>query len=159
MAGGLEQRLSEMASRCLAELGLELYHLEFRPSGSRSMVRLFIETREHTGGVGLEDCARASRRLGEILDEEDLLPAAYTLEVSSPGLDRALHTPEHYGRFAGHTARVTTFQPIDGRRHFSGRIVSCDSRSLRLAPQDAADGHEIEIPYDAVAGGHLVVEL
>jgi len=153
MSAGLEERLTELAGRCLEEMGLQLYHLEFRPSGSRSMLCLFIE---RGGGVNLDDCAAVSRRFGLLLDAENILPDAYVLEVSSPGLDRSLHKPEHFSRFAGHAVRITTFEPLGGRRHFTGRIVSCDEHSLRLAPED---GEEIELPYGKVAGGHLVGEI
>lgn len=153
MSAGLVKRLTGLAVQCLGEMGMQLYHLDYRPSGTRSVLRLYIE---REGGVNLDDCAAVSRRFGDLLDADDVLPASYVLEVSSPGLDRALHEPAHYQRFSGQTVRVTLFEPIDGRRHFQGRILSCDGETIRLALDEGAS---VDLPFAKVAGGHLVVEF
>jgi ribosome maturation factor RimP len=115
------ERVRHIAERVIASRGLELVELEFRGSGGKArMLRVFIDK---TGGVTHADCEAVSRELGTILDVEDAVPGgAYTLEVSSPGMDRKLTRPEHFERFVGSRVRLTTREPIEGNRFFEGRL-------------------------------------
>jgi len=119
MAADLEH-VRAIAERVTASQGLELVDLELRGGGKARMLRLFIDK---PGGVTHEDCAFVSREFGTILDVEDAIGGgSYTLEVSSPGLDRKLLKPADYERFTGSRVRIMTREPVDGTRHFDGRL-------------------------------------
>jgi ribosome maturation factor RimP len=114
------ERVRQIAERVTASQGVELVELEFRGGGKARMLRLYIDK---PGGVTHEDCAQVSRELGTILDVEDAVPGGrYLLEVSSPGLDRKLLKPADYERFAGSRVRLLTREPVEGNRHFEGRL-------------------------------------
>jgi ribosome maturation factor RimP len=100
--------------------GFELVELEFSKGRGGATVRLFIDSPQ---GVSVDDCAEVSRLVGDALDTQDLIAGRYTLEVSSPGLDRVLRTPQHFERFVGETIAVELKLPQDGRRRFSGRLA------------------------------------
>ena len=154
MAANVEERIREIAERVAASHGLEIVDVEFRGTGGKSrMLRVFIDKAAgsqwsdgagvETGhapspvsdasGVTHEDCANFSREFGTILDVEDAVPGAqYTLEVSSPGLDRKLVKPRDYERFAGSRVRVTTREAINGRRNFDGKLEGLHNGRIRL---------------------------
>ena len=114
------EHVRQIAERVAASQGLELVDVEFRGGGRARLLRLFIDK---AGGVTHEDCASVSREVGTVLDVEDAVPGgSYTLEVSSPGLDRKLVRASDYERFAGNHVRVRTREPLDGSRHFEGRL-------------------------------------
>jgi ribosome maturation factor RimP len=131
----IEQRLSER------EPDIEVIALE-RPS--TEALRLYIDRPD---GVDLADCERVTGHLRDLLE-------AYSLEVSSPGLDRPLTKPDHFRRFLGHRVRVRTADAIDGRRNFTGTLTAADDRSVRVDPGDGA----VEIPLDRVRRSNLVPE-
>ena len=155
MAERSERRLNELAQDAARDHGCELYHLDFHRAGARSVLRVMID-RPEEGGIGLDDCAAVSRSLGAMIEAEDAIATSYTLEVSSPGLDRPLFREGDYQRFSGRRARVTTFAPVEGRRHFQGTILSCAGGLLRLAVEDGAVR---ELPLETVASGRLEVEI
>jgi ribosome maturation factor RimP len=134
----------------LAEsLGLEFVDAEYRKEGGRWFLRVFIDKPE---GVGLEDCEALSELLGRVLDEKDLIPHAYTLEVSSPGVERPLKKPADFKRFAGREVRIVTAAPLNGRRKFTGSITSAGEDAVFLL----VDGVEVSIPYAAISRANLV---
>ncbi len=106
-------RVTELAEPLAASLGLELAEVEYKQEGARMVLRLFID---REGGVTLDDCAAVSRELAEILDVEDFIQSRYTLEVSSPGLNRPLKKPSDYERFTGRLVKIRTFELANGRR-------------------------------------------
>src|SRR5713101_3973283 len=115
-------KVREIAERVAASSGLEIVEVELRGGGKARMLRIVIDK---PAGVTHEDCANRSRVVGTILDVEDVIPgASYTLEVSSPGLDRKLLRAADYQRFLGRKANVTLLLPVDGNRHFEGRLES-----------------------------------
>lgn len=121
---------------------VELVALE-RPSPSS--LRLVVD---HLDGVDLGLCESVTDALRDLLGE-------YSIEVSSPGAERPLTKPEHYRRFVGRTARITTRDAIDGRRNFTGRLTGADERTVALE----ADGERLEIPLDEIRRSNLVSEL
>ena len=125
--------------------GLELVHLEMKNEPGGCLLRLYIDKE---GGVTLDDCSRISRQLSAQLDVDDPIPHRYTLEVSSPGLDRPLHSDSDFKRFAGRTVRLSTNAPIDGRRNYRGRLLGLIDGAVHLALDE---GGEIAIPRDRVA--------
>jgi ribosome maturation factor RimP len=148
----------QIAERVTASQGLELVELELRGGGKARMLRLFIDK---PGGVTHEDCALVSRELGTILDVEDAVPGgSYTLEVSSPGLDRKLVKPADYERFAGSRVRVTTREPVDGSRHFEGRLQGLrDGRVALEVGSKKVPAHTVEIDLDNVEKANLAPEF
>src|SRR6185369_15305047 len=112
-------KVREIAERVAASSGLEVVEVELRGGGKARMLRIFIDK---LAGVTHEDCVSVSRDVSTILDVEDAIPGSYTLEVSSPGLDRKLFRPKDYERFTGSLIKLTTQQPVNGNRHFEGRL-------------------------------------
>jgi ribosome maturation factor RimP len=121
MAAALRERLFALIEPLLARLGYELVELEYAPARGRGALRLFIDKPE---GVGLDDCERASREVSALLDVEDPIAGAYTLEVSSPGDDRVLRTRAHFDRFVGSRVHVELTAPRAGRRRYTGTLRS-----------------------------------
>ena len=149
------ERVRGVADRVTADRGFELVDVEVRRAGGGSLVRLFVD---RPGGIGLDDLQSVSEEVSAILDAEDPVPGPYTLEVSSPGLDRPLKTEADYRRFVGRLARVSSYERIDGRRHWTGRIVSCEEGVLSLV-LEREGGEAARIPCDRIAHGRLEVEL
>ena len=136
--------------------GYELVEVEWKREPGGWVVRLFVDRPE--GGVSLEDCQRVSHTLSPVLDMADVIPQAYNLEVSSPGLDRPLRTLEHFRRFRGHEAKVRLIAGVDGRRNFSGTIVSvADDAPPRIVME--VDGKEYTLPLDDLDRANLVYKL
>ncbi len=123
-------RVREIVQRVAASSGLEVVEVELRGGGKARMLRIFIDK---PAGVTHEDCANLSREVGTILDVEDAVPGgSYVLEVSSPGLDRKLSRPADYERFTGSRVKLTTWNPVNGGRHFEGRLESFSEGRLTL---------------------------
>jgi ribosome maturation factor RimP len=119
-----------IAERVAASLGLEIFDLELRGGGKSRMLRIVIDK---PAGVTHEDCANLSREVGTIVDVEDAVPGgSYVLEVSSPGLDRKLFRPADFERFQGSRVKLTTKDPVNGNRHFEGRLEYFESGRLTL---------------------------
>jgi ribosome maturation factor RimP len=110
--------------------------------------------------ISHSDCERVSQQLSVILDVEDLVPgsAGYTLEVSSPGMDRALTKPEHFTRFAGRLAKITTTEPIGEAKFFEGRLAGFSDGHVRLTVK-GKDARTVEIPLQMIRKANLVVEF
>jgi len=154
------------AQRVTASSGLELVDVEFRGAGGKArMLRVFIDK---PGGVTHADCEAVSRELGTILDAEDAVPGgSYTLEVSSPGLDRKLTRAEDFARVVGSRVKLTTRVPVAGNRYFEGRLESFHEGTLVLVqlPVRAKRGkpeqpaRPVEIAYSNVEKANLVPEI
>lgn len=129
MTGTLRERLMALIEPLLGRLGYELVELEYAAGHTHAVVRLFIDT---PAGVGLQDCEKVSREVSALLDVEDPIPNAYTLEVSSPGFDRVLRTQAHFGRFVGSRVFVELKEPRAGRRRYTGRLLAVDEGGIAL---------------------------
>jgi ribosome maturation factor RimP len=147
--GDLLERLGPRLEEIVSFAGMELVHVEARRESGGTVLRLYID---REGGVTLEDCARVSRQVSAELDAEDPVPGRYTLEVSSPGLDRPLSRERDFERFAGSTVRVVTATPLDGQRHFKGRLNGLLDGSVQLVLED---GRVISIPRDLMTSARL----
>ncbi len=146
-------RIREIAEKIAASEGLELVDLEYRREGAGKVVRLFIDKPD---GVTLADCQEISGQVGAQLEVEDLVPESYTLQVSSPGLDRRLTREADFIRFTGRLARVTTHQPIQGRRRFLGHIEGFAEGKIVLRTEENG---AMEIRLEEVAMARLEIEL
>src|SRR5579863_8527364 len=164
----------EIAERVATSSGLEVVDVEFRGSGSARMLRVFLDKHGAAGGDPLAgvthgDCANFSREFGTILDVEDAMPGSYTLEVSSPGLDRKLVKAADFTRFTGSRVKLTTRQAVGNNRHFEGRLESFRDGRLTLDLSVAshksrkkmgeAAGQKIEIEFANVEKANLVPEI
>lgn len=129
MTGILRERLIALIEPVLGRLGYELVELELSSGRAHAMLRLFID---REGGVGLEDCAAVSREVSAVLDAQDPIPSAFTLEVSSPGFDRVLRTRAHFGRFVGSRVFVELKEPRAGRRRYTGTLLTVDDAGIAL---------------------------
>ena len=133
----LNEKAKEIAALlgpAINDLGLELYGVEFAPSTARSLLRLYIDVADRP--VTLEDCEQVSREVSALLDVNDPIQANYTLEVSSPGIDRPLFTAEQFARYLGETAKVQLSSPQDGRRRAQGVIRSVENQRITLDVPD-----------------------
>ncbi len=166
-------RVRAIADRVAASSGLEVLDLEFLGGGKARMLRVFLDKpaagNDPLAGVTHQDCANFSREFGTILDVEDVMPGSYTLEVSSPGLDRKLMKAADFERFTGSRVKLMTRQPVDNNRHFEGRLesfhdgrltldLSVASHKSRKKMGDAA-GKKIEIEFANVEKANLVPEF
>ncbi len=164
MAAGID-KVREIAQRVADSSGLELVDVDLRGGGKARTLRIFIDK---PGGVTHEDCSNFSREAGTIFDVEDAVPGGtYTLEVSSPGLDRKLLKASDYERFMGSLVKVTTRDPIAGNRHFQGRLKSFSNGLLELEllpdrkkkDETADSGTHVEIELGNVEKANLVPEF
>jgi ribosome maturation factor RimP len=158
MAADLEQ-IRAIAERVAQSNGLEVVEVEFRGGGKARMLRIYIDK---PAGVTHADCEAVSREVGTILDVEDVVPGGqYTLEVSSPGLDRKLLKPADYERFTGSLVRLQTREPIAGARHFEGRLQGLhDGRvELEVKGSKKTPPAQVEIELANVEKANLVPEI
>jgi len=166
-------RIREITERVGASSGLEVVEVELRGTGKSRMLRIVIDRPSagplaETGGVTHGDCANLSREVSTILDVEDVIPGgSYVLEVSSPGLDRKLLRAADYQRFTGSRVKLTTRNPVNGNRHFEGRLESfqdgrlmLDLSTARKKPKSAEVApQKLEIELANVEKANLVPEI
>ena len=143
-----EQSLLSALEPLAASHGVEIVTIEIVGPKKAPTIRIYIDT-DH--GVSFDELAGAQSWINDTLDAIDPFPGAYTLEVSSPGIDRPLRTAEHFERFAGETASVQTLAPHEGRSRFTGEIVGLRGETLRLM----VDGVEVEIPLEGIKSARL----
>jgi ribosome maturation factor RimP len=149
----IAERLQELAERVAIDHGLELVHVEVAGPDNKPIVRVFIDKPQ---GVTHDDCSEVSLHLGTILDVEDFIHAAYTLEVSSPGINRGLYKRADYERFAGNNAKLKTRQPIAGQRNFRGRLLGIEGDEVIF--DDRTNGR-VQIPLDLITKANLEVDV
>jgi len=153
-------QIRAIAERVAAARGLEVWDIQSRRESGGHVVRVFIDrpgpSATPDDSVSIEDCAEVNRELGTILDVEDPLPFAYTLEVSSPGLNRPLRTVDDYRRFAGRLAKIVVSEPIDHQQAFEGRLRGVDNDDVLL---EAPNGRLHRLPLRLVTRGRLEVEF
>jgi ribosome maturation factor RimP len=159
-------KIRAIAARVASTHGVELVEIELRGGGKARTLKITIDKPE---GVTHEDCANVSREVSAILDVEDSVPGgSYTLEVSSPGLDRKLLTEKDYARFAGSRVKLMTREPVNGNRHFEGRLASFQDGKLTLEtiegrkkpkPGHSHPAHKVEIELANIEKANLVPEI
>jgi len=154
----IRSRVQALALTILDSMGLELVEIEYRRAGREALLRLYID---REGGVTLDDCADFSRELSTLLDIEDFIPCEYTLEVSSPGLDRPLKTEADYVKFAGCLVKVKTYEPYQDdagnrRKTFLGRL---DGLRDGVVVISLKEGQTASIPLELVAKANLEFEF
>ena len=149
----IEERVRAISERVATDHGLELVHAEVAGPDNKPIVRIFIDKSE---GITHEDCSAMSFHVGTILDVEDFIHSAYTLEVSSPGLDRGLYKPADYERFAGSLAKMKTHRPVGGQRNFRGRLIGLEGEEVLF--EDRTSG-QLRVPLSSIAKANLEIDV
>jgi ribosome maturation factor RimP len=146
-------KIREIAERVARPEGMEVVEVEVLGGGAARLVRIWIDK---PSGVTHADCQFVSQQVGTILDVEDVVPGGrYTLEVSSPGVERKLVKTADFERFQGRKARVTLREPLDGRRHWEGVLAGCDADGVQL---ETGPGSTIRFPFEQVRKANLKFE-
>jgi ribosome maturation factor RimP len=151
--GLIEDRVREIAERVSTDHGLELVHAEVAGPEGKPILRIFIDKPE---GVTHENCSEVSLHIGTILDVEDFIHSPYTLEVSSPGLERGLYKRADYERFAGRKSKVKTRIAINGQRNFRGRLLGIEDDQVVF--EDNTSGR-VRLPLDAIVKANLEIDV
>lgn len=149
----ITEKIRRIAATAASEESLELVHVEIIGSVKNPTVRIFIDKPD---GVTLDDCSNISRKVGAVLDADDFIPAAYLLEVSSPGLERELYSLRDFEKYAGNLAKVKTTHPVGGQKNFRGRITEVKGEEIVF--EDKTSG-TVRFPYNMVAKANLELDL
>ena len=144
----LRERLIALIEPVLVRLGYELVELEYAAGRSQAVVRLFIDK---AAGITVDDCERVSREVAALLDVDDPIPTAYTLEVSSPGFDRLLRTPAHFERFVGSRVFVELKVPRAGRKRYTGMLQAVNAAGIELE----VDKQKVEVLFEEIGKARL----
>ena len=146
----LQNALDSLVKNTVEGMGFMLWGYEYRPHSESALLRIFIEKQ---GGISIDDCATVSRQIGAVLDVENIIPVAYILEVSSPGMDRVLFTADQYQDYLGETIKIRTRTPIDERRNFKGSLIKTSDTTVTIA----VDNQEFDIPFESIDRARLVL--
>lgn len=149
----LGNRITKLAEEVAASMGMEAVLVEVKGDENRSIVRAYID---QPSGISLDDCERFSKRLSVLLDVEDWIPFSYTLEVSSPGVNRPLVKESDFRRFAGKDAKIRTRIPLEGQRNFKGKITGVTEGRVEL---EVAQGKQVAIAFTDIEKANLIGEL
>lgn len=147
----LAERIARLITPAIEAMGFELVRVQV--SGSQRPTLQIMAEPNNGRAMSIDDCADISRAISAVLDVEDPIAGAYSLEVSSPGIDRPLTRAKDYERFLGHEAKVETNAPLDGRKRFKGPIKSVDGNAVELS----VDGADLRIPFAAIHKAKLVL--
>ena len=146
----MDRRLAEIVAPVIEGMGFELVRIRLMGGNTRTL-QIMAERPE--GGIGVEECGEISTAVSAVLDVEDPISGAYSLEVSSPGIDRPLTRPKDYDRYAGHEAKIETNEPVDGRKRFKGVLKGLAGEAVKLE----SDGEVISLPLTEIAKAKLVL--
>ena len=152
-SSSVAERINKVAEQAAIDHGVELVHAEVAGPEGHPIVRVFIDK---PGGVTHDDCSGVSTQIGTVLDVDDFIHSAYTLEVSSPGIERGLYKPADYERFAGSQAKLKTRPAIKNQRNFHGRIIGVENQNVLF--EDRTSGR-ISIPFADIAKANLEVDV
>jgi ribosome maturation factor RimP len=147
--GAVHDQLQAIIAPAIEALGFELLGIEYLAQGRHSLLRLYIDSES---GIDVDDCATVSHQVSAVLDVEDPIHGEYTLEVSSPGLDRPLFSLEHYQRFLGEMVKLRLHMAVEGRRKFTGLLKAAEGDEICVE----VDGEEYHIPIDNIEKANLV---
>ena len=147
-----EQKLTDLLRPAVEETGKSLLGIEYLSAGNNSVLRLFVD---HENGINVDDCAEVSRQVGALLDVEDPISSEYSLEVSSPGVDRPLFELAHYQAVIGEIVNVKLAMPLNGRRKFKGPLVAIENDTLIVE----VDTIDYELAISNVVKANLVAKI
>lgn len=146
------EEVRQVVEPILQSLGYELVDLEYQREPRGWVLRIFLD---REGGITLEDCAEASGEVGAVLEAKDIIPTAYHLEVSSPGLTRPLRKPEDFQKFRNRLVKIRLYQPLEGRKNFKGTLLGLEGENVRLEVEDRV----YEVPLQKIAKANLELEF
>ncbi|MDY7024842.1 MAG: ribosome maturation factor RimP [Pseudomonadota bacterium] len=146
-------QVAQMIRPTVEALGFELWGVEYLPNGKFAVLRIYID---HEQGISVDDCAEVSHHVSGLMDVEDPIQSAYTLEVSSPGMDRMLFSAEQYAAFVGETLKLRLRLPVNKARKFSGRLLSVGETSFEFEPNGAAP---VEIAFKNVEKANVIPDF
>ncbi len=146
----MQQKLTGLLEPVVKALGCELWGLDYAMRGQKALLRIYID--REGSGVGITDCERVSRQVSSLLDVEDPIKCEYTLEVSSPGLDRPLYQLQQYSKYVGENISLKLRFPYDGRRNFKGRLSGVEGNYVIVL----VDDHEYLFPVDSIEKANIV---
>jgi len=152
---GAKGIVHSVAERVTSGRGFELVDVEVKRERGGHFVRLYVDKE---GGIGLDELQSVSEEVSAILDAEDPIDSTYTLEVSSPGLDRPLKSEADYRRFVGRLVKLSSYEPWEGRRHWTGRLQSVEDGEITVT-LEKEKGTTARIPLEKIAHGRLEVEF
>lgn len=152
--GKMIETVRRLGDELLASLGGELIDVEYQTAGSRGTLRLYIDK---PGGVTLDDCVQVSRQLGALLDVEDVVPFSYTLEVSSPGLNRPLKRPKDFQAHCGKKIKLKTTAAVNGQRRFTGILRAYEPETESIVLESGGQLHRL--PLANLSKCNLVYEF
>ncbi|HEV7744088.1 MAG TPA: ribosome maturation factor RimP [Pyrinomonadaceae bacterium] len=152
-SSSVEDRVRAIAERVAIDHGAELVHAEVAGPENKPIVRVFIDK---PNGVTHQDCSEVSLHVGTVLDVEDFIHASYTLEVSSPGIERGLYKRQDYERFAGSPAKLRTRKPINGQRNFRGRLLGVEGADVLF--EDRTSG-QVRVALEIIAKANLEMDV
>ncbi|MBT1443484.1 ribosome maturation factor RimP [Shewanella sp. JM162201] len=148
----LETRLAEMLTPAVEALGYEVWGIEYVQAGKHSILRVYIDSEK---GITVDDCAESSRQISAILDVEDPISHEFTLEVSSPGLDRPLFNAAQYARYVGEDVKVQLTMPVEGSRNLKGVIDKVEGQMLTIK----VDGKMLVVALDNIRKGNIIAKF
>lgn len=148
----IKERLDSLIEPVVTALGCELWGIEFLPRGGHSLLKIYIDSKD---GVKITDCERVSRQVSSLLDVEDAVQGKYTLEVSSPGIDRRLFNLSQYPEFIGEEVKIVLHLPFEGRRRFTGQLCGIENDEVIIRDQQ----EEYLLPFDAIERVNVVPQM
>lgn len=147
-----QSQLVELVEPAVTALGFELWGLEYVPQRNHALLRIYIDG---PSGVNVDDCALVSRQVSAVLDVEDPIQTEYTLEVSSPGLDRPLFRLDQFARYVGERVVIRLRVPFERRRNFTGTLIGVEGEDVVVH----VDDHEYLLPFESIDKAHIVGRL
>jgi len=147
----LLQEVREVVEPILESQGFELVDLEYQRESRGWVLRIYLD---REGGVSLDDCAGISHEVGAVLEVKDLIPSAYILEVSSPGLTRPLKKPEDFNKFRNQMVKIKLYEPLDGRKNFKGTLLGLEEDRVRVEVEQQV----YELPLQRIAKANLEID-
>ena len=152
MTGSVEERIGGLIGDTVVAMGYDIVRVALLGGSSRTVLQIMIEPADGRG-LTVEDCAAVSRAVSALLEETAPIGGAYSLEVTSPGIDRPLTRPKDFDRFAGYEARLETDKPVEGRKRFRGRLVGLEGDQVRIALPEG----EFSLPFGEIRRAKLVL--
>lgn len=147
------QKLIEILKPVVEDIGYELFDIAYSRGKARAMLRIYIEKE---GGITIDDCEKVSREVGAILDLEDIIHSSYILEVSSPGIDRPIRSPEEFKKAIGKKVRIVTAEPVGKDSFFLGKVSDSSNEDIELI---LTQDKRIRIPYKNISQAKLEIEF
>lgn len=153
-----KEELVDLLTPLIVSENYELVELQYQREGENWILRIFVDK---PGGITIDDCAKLNEKIGRYLDEKEIIPQRYILEVSSPGLDRPLKKESDFQKVTGRLVRINVFAPVEGERHFLGRILGIEEGKVKLSisEQKNSGNHQISISLDNISNARLEIEI